>query len=131
MIRSGLAFIALGLLAMFGYFFVMTPGDRPGGDRAKQAAVELGDAVVDQSAAGLVRARLATSLGLDGVRFLHVHYDDGKVLIYGLAPARVTADGLAGLVRGIPGVRTVDVQIMTRPTYLDVLAPGPAGGGVH
>ena len=131
MIRSGLAFIALGLLAMFGYFFVMTPSDRPSGDRAKQAAVVVGDVVVDQGAAGLIHARLATTLGLDGVRFLHVHYNDGKVLIYGLAPARVTADGLAGLVRGVPGVRTVDVQIMTRPAYLDALATGTGGDGVH
>ena len=124
MVKSGLALTALGLLAMFGYFFVTAPANQSGTDRAKDAAVRLGDTVKDQGAASVVSARLKAGLGLDGSRFLHVYYDDGAVLIYGLAPADVTAERLTSLAREVPSVTSVEVQILPRPEYLNA-KPAP------
>ena len=126
MMRSGLAIVALGLLALFGYFFMTSSREQSGAERVKQAAVQVGDTVVDQGVAGLVRGRLATTFGLDGARFLHVHFDQGRVLIYGLLPPEVSAEELAAVVREVPKVDEVDVQAMARPAYLN--APSESEG---
>jgi hypothetical protein len=118
MIRSLLAFLALGLLALFGYFFVTT-GTGTGSERARQAAVRVGDTVVDESLAGVVRARLAATYGFDGARFLHIHNDNGKILIYGLLPPGARPDDLVAAARSVPGVAAVDVQVLERPAYLN------------
>ncbi|MGD8453260.1 MAG: BON domain-containing protein [Phycisphaerae bacterium] len=129
MIRTALALLALGLLGLFGYFFVQEPAEQSNADRAKAAAAHVGDTVVDQGAAGLIRARLVTTFGLGATSYLHVHYDDGAVLVYGLVPEGVTAERLAEIVRAAPSVKSVDVQVLLRPAYLDGKATEPAGGG--
>ena len=86
MVRTGLAIVAIGLLALFGYFYVTSPAEQGGAERAKGAAAHVGDVVVDQGLAGLVRARLTTAFGLEAARYLHVRADDGHVLVYGLRP---------------------------------------------
>ena len=126
MIRVGLASIALGLLGVFAYFFATAPGEQGTGERARQAAVETKDAVVDQGVAGLVRARLMRKYGLDGARFLHVYFDDGKVLVYGLLPPSATAEQIAGEADEVPGVREADVQAVPRPAYLGSSPAAPA-----
>ena len=128
MIRSGLALVALVLLGLFGYFFVMSPPEHSGAERAKEAVGQVGDTVVDEGVAGLIRARLATTYGLDGARFLHAHYDSGQALVYGLLPANVSAEDVAALVRQIGGIKQVDVQALPRPAYLNVAAPAQPGG---
>ena len=132
MIRTGLAIVALGLLAVFGYFFVTASGQRGQAERAKHAAVETKDAVVDQSVAGFVRARLATKYGLDGARFLHVYFDEGRVLVYGLLPPNATAEQIAAEADEVPGVRDAEVRALPRPEYLAVPhragTDGAAGG---
>lgn len=117
MIRSILAFTALGLLALFGYFFV-TSQQPSGKERAREAAANVGDTVVAEGVAGLVRARLLTTLGYDVARFLHVHNDNGRVLVYGLLPDDVRVEDVIHQARQAPGVTTVDVQVMPRPEYL-------------
>ena len=132
MIRTCLVVFVLGLLGLFGYFIVTAPGDQSGAERAKGAALQVGDVVVDQGVAGLVHARLTASLGLETARFLHVHADDGRVLIYGLLPPSVSSEDLAERARSVPGVKRVDVQVLPRPGYLDTtLTPegDPSGSG--
>lgn len=131
MIRALLATVALGLLGLFGYFFVTAPSTQGGGERAKHAAEQTKDVVVDQSVAGLVRARLVARFGLDGARFLHVYHRDGKVLIYGLLPPGVSIERLAAEIDEVPGVREVEVLTNPRPSYVGEPGTGakPEGGG--
>lgn len=132
MVRTGLAIVALGLLGLFGYFFVTASNRQSNAERAKEAMGQVGDTVRDQGVAGLVRARLATSLGIDGARFLHVYFDEGKVLIYGLLPPGVSEEELVAPVRVLPGVEQVEVRVVARPEYAHALAEPAApdeGGG--
>jgi hypothetical protein len=128
MLRTGLAVIALGLLALFGYFFVMSSPQHTSTERAKQAAVQVSDTLKDQGVAGLVWAALAKSYGADGARFLHVYYNDGRTLIYGFLPNGATADSLAAVARLVPGVKDVDVQVLPRPAYLNPPVAGETAG---
>ncbi len=132
MVRTGLAVVAVALLGLFGYFFIRTPSDHTGAERAKEAAAQVGDTMVNEGVAGLVRARLATTFGVDGAAYLHVHFDGGtgQALVYGLLPPNVTPDDIAGVVRKIGGVKQVDVQALPRPAYLGAPAPAqPSGSG--
>ncbi|MFH1745578.1 MAG: hypothetical protein ABIG44_00905 [Planctomycetota bacterium] len=128
MIRMGLAVTALGLLALFGYFFVTASDNQSSTDRAKQAVGQVGDTVRDQGVAGLVRARLASKLGLDEVRFLHVHYDENRVLIYGLLSPDLSDEELAALARDLPGVEEVEIRVMDRPEYMHPDNTSPPDG---
>ena len=131
MVRTGLAVVAVGLLALFGYFYVTSPAEQGGAERAKGAAAHVGDVVVDQGLAGLVRARLTTAFGLEAARYLHVRADDGHVLVYGLRPPSIAVEALVARARGVPGVKEVDVQTLEWPEYLQAAPPAEsdAGGG--
>ncbi len=125
MVRMALATVALGLLGLFGYFYATGSGEH-GNERAREAAWQVGGTVKDQGVQQMVWARLAAKYGLDGARFLHVHYHEGKVLIYGLLPAGAAPQQLAGEVDELPGVREVEVQTLPRPAYLEPPASQPA-----
>jgi len=132
MIRTGLAIFAVGLLGLFGYFFVTAPEAPDSTERAKHAAGQTKDVVVEQGVAGLVRAQLIAEYGLDGARFLHVYSNDGHVLIYGLLPRGITGAALSAGAQRVPGVRTVDVQAVVRPAYVNEVPPtdsSPGDGG--
>ena len=118
MVRSSLAVVALGLLAMFGYFWITASSDQSNTDRAKEAVARVGDTVKDQGAASLISARLKAGLGLNEARFLHVYYDDGETVVYGMAPEGVSNDRIAALAREVPGVQHVDVQVLPVPASL-------------
>ncbi|MBU0637785.1 MAG: hypothetical protein KKB50_02895 [Planctomycetes bacterium] len=120
MIRSGLAVAVLALLGLFGYYFVSDRGDKSGTDKAKDAIAQVGDTVVDRGVAGLVQVRLATTFGLQATQFLHVHHNEGHVLIYGLLPENLTEQAIVAEAQGVPGVKDVSVLFQPRPAGLGV-----------
>ena len=123
MVKSGIAVATLGLLVLFGYFYAANRGEVSRAEKAKQAAADVGDAVRDKGVAGLVDVRLKTKLGLDATRFLHTHYNEGHVVVYGLLPAGVDQQLLADEAAKVPGVSTVELLIQPRPDYIAPLKP--------
>lgn len=115
MIRSVVLTVILAGGGLFGYYFLTDRSERPNGDKARDAAVQVGDAAKDTGAAVLVQARLTARFGMDAMRYLHVRYDDGAVVVYGLAPRHVAADALVETVRAIPGVTSVQALIHELP----------------
>lgn len=120
MIKSTAAFFLVAGIGMFAYYFVTDRSGKPDGERATSALQKVGDAAVDQGMAGVAKGRLAVSLGIEGSRFVHTWYDEGKVLVYGLAPAGANVEQIIADLKQIPGVREVEVQILERPAYLDL-----------
>ena len=123
MVKSGIAVATLGLLVLFGYFYAANRGEASRAEKAKQAVADVGDAVRDKGVAGLVLVRLKTKLGLDATRFLHAHYNEGHVVLYGLLPAGVDQQLLADEAAKVPGVSTVELLIQPRPDYIAPLKP--------
>ena len=123
MFKTGFAVAGISLVLLFGYFYVTNNSDAPQSEKAKQAALDVGDAVRDKGVAGLVDVRLKSKFGLDATRFLHVYYDDGRVLLYGLVPESISAEALAAQADEVPGVDSVDVLVQPRPAYVAPLRP--------
>jgi hypothetical protein len=121
MIKSGIAVGVLALTGLFVYFYTANPADVSRSDKAKQAAIGVGDAVRDKGVAGLVDVRLKTKFGLEATRFLHTHYDEGKVIVYGLAPSDADLQGLHDEAAKVPGVIAVEVLVQPRPDYINAL----------
>ena len=121
MIRSAIAIFLVVLLALFGYFLLTDSSERTRGEKAKDAAARVGDTVMDQSVGGLVSGALLAEFKREA-RFLHVHYDDGQVVIYGLMPDTLSVEDVAAVARKVPGVEQVEVLVRSRPAHL-------AGGG--
>lgn len=124
MMRSGVTVVAVGLVGLFGYYFLTDHSGQSNKQKAKNAAVQVGDAVRDKGVATLVSARLTAKFGMDAMRFVHTYYDDGHALVYGLVPASVTADALGEEAAKVVGVKQVDVLVQPRPALID--APGEA-----
>jgi hypothetical protein len=123
MIKSGIAVAAVALAGLFVYFYAAKPADVSRSDKAKQAAIEVGDAVRDKGVAGLVDVRLKTKFGLDATRFLHTYFDNGNVVVYGLVPAGMDVQVLHDEAAKVPGVARVELLVQTRPDYI---APLPS-----
>jgi osmotically-inducible protein OsmY len=121
MIRSGIAVVAVGLVGLFGFYFLTDSSERSHADKAKDAALQVGDTVRDKGVAGLVQVRLATQFGLDATRFLHVYYDEGRVVVYGMAPESLDLEKLRTEVSKVSGVSEVEVLVNTRPAYIEPL----------
>ena len=121
MVKSGLAIAVVGGLILFGYFYAANRSDIPRTDKAKQAAKDVGDAVRDKGVAELVEVRVAAKFGLDAARFVHAHYDEGHVVVYGLVPADVDLQVLADEVAKVPGVSQVELLVQPRPDYITPL----------
>lgn len=122
MIRSTILLTLVVFLAFFGYFFLNQPQSQPPEQRAKQAALRVGDLVLEEGQAGVIRMNIVANLGVDTARFLHVYCNSGRVLIYGLAPENVTADMLTQIARQMPNAQEVEVRIVPRPDYVVPLA---------
>ena len=118
MFKTGFAIGGVSLVLLFGYFYATNKSDAPQVEKAKQAALDVGDAVRDKGVAGLVDVRLKSKFGLDATRFLHVYYDEGRVLLYGLVPEGLDVETLASQADQVPGVETVDVIVQPRPAYV-------------
>ncbi|QOJ15537.1 MAG: hypothetical protein HRU75_13190 [Planctomycetia bacterium] len=140
MFRSAMLVMILLGGGLFAFYFLTDARGKSGGERAADALSRVGDAAMDQGIAGAAKGRLAVCYGIDGVRFLHTWFDEGRLLVYGMAPPQVTPDQIAAEVRVLPGVREVEVQVTPRPGYLsgtsatathatDIPAPKPADGG--
>jgi osmotically-inducible protein OsmY len=125
MMKSIVVVVCLGLAGLFGYYYLQDSSGRAVGDKAADAMRSVGDKVRDEGVAGMVKVRLASKFGLDATRFVHVHFDEGEVLVYGLTPAAITADQLQGEAQQVPGVTSVQVLISTRPAEFDAAAPAP------
>jgi len=123
MIKSGIAVAAVALAGLFVYFYAANSAEVSRSDKAKQAAIEVGDAVRDKGVAGLVDMRLKTKFGLDATRFLHTYFDEGNVVVYGLVPADTDLQLLHDEAAKVPGVAAVELLIQTRPDYI---APLPS-----
>jgi len=130
MIKSSLAVATIGALVLFGYFYTANRSELSRTDKAKQAAKDVGDAVRDKGVAGLVGVRLKTKFGLDATRFLHTHYDEGYVVVYGMVPAGVDQQSLIEEAARVPGVSSVDLLVHARPEHIVPLKPivGEDGG---
>ncbi len=121
MIKSGLAVTAVALAGLFVYFYTSRSEGVSRSDKAKQAALDVGDAIRDKGVAGLVDMRLKTKFGLDATRFVHTHYNEGNVLVYGLVPANVDLQLLHDEAAKVPGVAAVELLIQLRPDYITPL----------
>lgn len=122
MIRSTILITLVILLGLFGYFFLNEPQTNSSDQRAKQAAMRVGDLVLEEGQAGVIRMNIIANLGVETARFLHVYCNNGRVLIYGLAPEGVTAESLTQIARQIPNAQQVEVLISPRPSYVTPLA---------
>ncbi len=123
MIKSGIAVATLALAGLFVYFYTANSADVSRSDKAKQAAIDVGDAVRDKGVAGLVDMRLKTKFGLDATRFLHAYYDEGNVMVYGLVPAGIDLQLLHDEVAKVPGITEVELLVQPRPDYITSLKP--------
>lgn len=126
MMKSIVVVVCVGLAGLFGYYYLQDSSGRAVGDKAADAMRSVGDKVRDEGVAGVVKVRLASKFGMDATRFVHVHYDEGKVLVYGLTPAAVTAEQLKAEAQQVPGVSSVEVLIATRPVEFDATPTPPA-----
>ncbi len=126
MFRSTLLIGVLGFGGLFGYYFLRdrTAADATG--RARSAAGQVSGTVVSEGIEGLVNARLLAKFGYEQVAFLHTHFTEGKVVVYGLAPAQISADALRAEAQGTPGVKEVEVLIGVRPDYVKTIFAGDA-----
>ncbi|RMF80162.1 MAG: hypothetical protein D6744_08465 [Planctomycetota bacterium] len=126
MVRSSIAVVAVGLIGLFGYYFVVDKSDRSATDKAKDAGLQVADAVRDKGVNLLITTQLTRKFGVEATRFLHAYYDNGVAVVYGMAPAELTADAIAAEVAKVAGVKTVEVSVTERPSYI---APLKGFGG--
>lgn len=141
MVKSGIMVVLLGGLGLFGYFYATSSDQTSKGARAKQAVRDVGDAVRDKGVAEMVELRLKAKFGLDATRFVHAYFDDGRVVVYGLAPAAVDSAMLSAEAAKVPGVKAVETLVQARPDYIAPLkslksakqprgdSPPPKGSG--
>lgn len=125
MIRSGIAVVGLGLIGLFGYYYFTDPSQRDSGEKAKSAAISVGDTVRDKGVASLVELRLKSKFGLEATRFVHAFYDNGRVLIYGVIPPQLTPETLVSEAQQVPGVREAEAVLGATPAFA-IPAPSPA-----
>lgn len=124
----GTAFIAG--LGLFGYYFLTDSSGRSAADKAKDAGMNVVSDAKDSGAALLIQGRLMTAFGMDAMRLVHVYYDNGHVIVYGLAPESIDVDAVERTVREIPGaVSQVEILFLPRPATVQPRASsaGPTG----
>ncbi len=115
MIRSVVIVGLMGLAGLFGYYYFTSPATGDWKSRAQTAAARVGDKVLDESVATAVYTQLVAKYGREALRYLHVHHDSGKVLVYGLLPPNISADTLRTDAAKVPGVSSVTLIVQPRP----------------
>lgn len=128
MIRGTIAVLVLLLLGAVGYYMYRDTSERSNVEKAQAAAERVGEKVVDQGVAGLVKVRLGKELGIDAARFLHVHHDHGRTLVYGIVAPSIDAERIRSVVSDVPGVKDVDVRVMQRDDTTDAALGGETLG---
>lgn len=126
MFKPVLGTIALALIGLFGYYFLTDSSGKSAKERAADAGRHVLDTAKDTAAGGAIKTKLIAALGVDTMRLIHVWYDNGQVVVYGLAPTGVDADRLMSLVRDVPGLKHVEVFVQERPAYVGSAAAPPA-----
>jgi len=126
MIRSGVAMVAVGLLGLFGFYFLTDSSQRSPADKAKDAAIQVGDIVRDKGVAGLVQVRLVSRFGVEATRFLHAYYDEGRLVLYGMVPESLDLEALRSEAAKVSGVAEVEMLVHARPAFIRPLKPSPA-----
>jgi hypothetical protein len=130
MIRRSMVALILGgvfaAAALFALFFFRGTPELDSTQRAQEAAREVGQVVVDQGVAGLVKARLVQKFGLEPTGFVHVHHQEGRVLIYGLLPESITQDSILSEALAVPGVKSAEVLTQPRPEHVVTIFSRPA-----
>lgn len=119
MFRSAIVTALLIGGGLFGYYFLTDRSGASATDRARSAVGQVGDLAKDTGEGLMVQARLTARWGMDAMKYVHVYYNDGAVIIYGLAPAHVKGDELSVAAREVPGVRTVEVLVQERPATMN------------
>lgn len=126
MIRSSMAIVAVGLIGLFGYYFVVDKSDRSTTDKAKDAGMQVADAVRDKGVNLLITTQLTSKFGVEATRFIHSYYDNGTAVVYGMVPNGIDTDALQAEIAKVAGVRTVELYITPRPMHI---APLTGFGG--
>jgi hypothetical protein len=112
--------VLLGLVGLFGYYYLTDSSGKSGQERAKDAGLHVLDTAKNTAAGGAIQAALTTALGMDATRLLHVWYDDGRVVVYGLAPAGTDEKRIRTLLSEVSGIKSVEILIQERPDYVSV-----------
>lgn len=121
MFRAVLGTTIVAGLGLFGYYFLTDSTGRSATDKAKDAGMNVVSDAKDSGAALLIQGRLMTAFGMDAMRLVHVYYDDGHVIVYGLAPESIDVDAVEKTVREIPGaVSDVEIMLLPRPASVHV-----------
>lgn len=126
MIKGIVGTVLLGLVGLFGYYYLTDSSSKSGQERATDAGLHVLDTAKDTAAAGAIQTRLTAALGIDATRLLHVWYDDGRVIVYGLAPAGMDEQRIRSLLSDVPGLTSVEILVQERPDYVSGAAS--AGG---
>lgn len=123
MLRGILVTTVVAGAGLFGYYFLTDATGRSTADKAKDAGMNVVSDAKDSGAAMLIQGRLMTAFGMDAMRLVHVYYDDGHVIVYGLAPESLDAAAVEKTVQELPGGVT-DVQVLLQPRPALVHARG-------
>ncbi len=119
--RKVMAVGVVALLGLFGFYYMKNQGGGTAEEKAKSALQQVADKVRDTGLASLVKTKLVANFG-EKARFLHVFYDEGTVVVYGLYPATLTSDEIYGIASKVRGVETCQVIVSPLP---EVAAPAP------
>lgn len=118
MLKPIMGTVVLALVGLFGFYFLTDSSGKTAGERAQDAGRHVFDTAKDTAAGGAIKTKLVAALGLDATRLLHVWYDNGQVIVYGLVPHGLEADRVKALVQDVPGLKSVDVLIQERPGFV-------------
>lgn len=118
MLKPIMGTVVLALVGLFGYYFLTDSSGKSAGERAQDAGRHVFDTAKDTAAGGAIKTKLVAALGMDATRMLHVWYDNGQVVVYGLAPKGLDAEKIKALVHDVPSLKSVDVLIQERPDFI-------------
>jgi osmotically-inducible protein OsmY len=118
MLKSLVGVVILAGLALFGFYYLRDKSERTAGDKARDAGMHVLDTAKDAGHGAVVKSALVARFGMEPMRFVHVHSDQGRVVLYGLVPASVAAADMEAAVKGLPGVGELHVIVSSRPDFL-------------
>lgn len=133
MLKAIIGTVVLALAGLFVYYYFADSSGRSSEERARDAGRQVLDTARDTAGGGAAKAQLTAALGMDASRMLHVWYDDGRVIVYGLAPEGVDEQRIRSALANVPGVSSIEVMIQPRPGYVSSdssghgQSPPPAG----
>ena len=115
--RKVMSILVIGLLGLFGFYYMKNTGDGTAEEKAKSAFGQVVDKVRDTGVASLVKTKLVANHGTEKTRFLHAFYDDGQILVYGLVPESLTGDQIFEIASKVKGVQGTQVIVSPLPDF--------------